>query len=97
MNDLVAATVAEYGGDFTTLVPSDTADVGTRIGRETAAGLTAAPGADNHRVAALKFAFDRDDTGGQEALAPAQSVGGAVIDDDCARCADRPGDPRLAR
>ena len=71
MNDLVATTVAEYGGNFTSLVPGDALDVGARIGRETATGLGSGAGADDHRIAAGKDALDGNDAGGQQALAPA--------------------------
>src|SRR5262249_43312148 len=97
MNDLVASTVAEYGNNFTTLVSCDAADVDARVGRETAAGLGPVAGTDDHRIAAVERPFDRNDASGQQALAAAQRAGGAVIDDDRTRWADRPGDPRFAR
>src|SRR5215831_11895270 len=97
MNDLVTPTVAEDAGNFTTLIAGDTADVAARIGRETAAGLAAGAGADDHRVAALKDALDRDNAGGQQALAAPQSAGGTVVDGERPRWVYRTGDPRLAR
>src|SRR6516162_4656724 len=68
MNDLVAPTVAEDAGNFTTLVTSDAADVGARIGREAAPGLAAGAGANDHRIAAFENPLDRNDSGRQQAL-----------------------------
>src|ERR1700722_15847021 len=97
MNNLVASTVPEYLGNFTTLVTGDAPDIGARISREATAGLDAGAGADDHRVAALEDALDSDDSGRQEARAALQRSSRTVIDDHRAGRIDRTGDPRFAR
>ena len=97
MNDHIAATVAEDGRDFTTLMPGDQPDIAARIGRKAACGLGSGAGADDHAIAPVESAVDPDDARRQEALSLAQRARGAVIDDDRAGRADRAGDPRLAR
>src|SRR5208282_6787134 len=89
MNDLIATTVAEDAGNFTTLVAANTPDIGARIGREAAPGLDPGARADNDGVAPLEDAFDRDDAGGQKALAAPQRVGRPVVDGQCAPWVDR--------
>src|SRR5262252_8595948 len=69
MNNLVASTVTEDAGDFTSLVTGDASNVGARIGGEAAPGFDAGAGADDHRVAALECSLDGDDTSRQQALA----------------------------
>src|SRR6266436_4394404 len=97
MNDLVAPTVAEDAGNFTTLVAGYAPDIIARIGRQSAPGLDAGAGADNDRVAALERTLDRDDAGGQEALAAAQGARRTIVDGQSARGIEGPDDPRLAR
>src|SRR5262245_31949301 len=97
MNDLIATTVAEDVGDFTTLVASDAMDIGARIGRKTASRFAARPGADYHRVSALENPFDADHAGGQQAGAASERPRGAVVDDDRAGRVDGRRDPSLAR
>src|ERR1700731_4959383 len=97
MNNLVASTVPEYLGNFTTLVTGDAPDIGARISREATTGLDAGAGADDHRVAALEDALDSDDSGRQEARAALQRSSRAVIDDHRAGRIDCSGDPSLAR
>ena len=97
MDDLIAPTIAENCCDFTALVAGDKADVASSIGRQTAAGLDAGAGPDDHAIAAIEHAFDPDHPGRQEAFAAAQGTDGAVIDDQGAGGIDRAGDPRLAR
>src|SRR5258708_7546996 len=97
MDDLVATTVAEDGGDFTAFMPGDAADVGARIGGETARRLAARARAHDDRVAALELALDGGDAGGQQALAAPQRLRGTVIDDQHADRIERAGDPALAR
>src|SRR5512133_3967874 len=97
MNDLIATTVTEDVGDFTTLVPGDATDIGARIGRKTASRFAARPGADYHCVAALENPFDADHAGGQQAGAASKRPGGAVVDDDRAGRVDGCRDPSLAR
>src|SRR5215470_18493548 len=96
MNDLIAATVPEDLGNFTTLVAGDAPNIGARIGREAAADLVAGPGTDNDGVAALERAFDRDQARRQQAGAAAERPNCAVIDNNRAGRIDRSGDPRLA-
>src|ERR1700753_2146835 len=96
MNDLVAATVPEDLGNFTTLMAGDAPDIGARISREAATGLGAGAGTDDHGVAALEDALDRDDPGRQQARAALQRPGCAVIDDHRSARIDRTGDPSLA-
>src|SRR6266478_5320661 len=80
MNDLIATTVPEDVGDFTTLVAGNATDIGARVGREPAARFGAASAAYDHRVAALEGAFNGDHTGRQEARAAPQGSGCPVID-----------------
>src|SRR5262249_39654927 len=97
MNDLVAATVPEDLGNFTTLVPGDAPNIAARISRKTATDPAPGRGADKDGVAALEGAFDRDQARGQQTGAAAERPGCAVIDNDRARGIDCSGDPRLAR
>src|ERR1700719_4936849 len=97
MNNLIASTVPEYLGNFTTLVTGDAPDIGARICRKAATGLGAGPGADDHRVATFENALHRDHAGRQQACAALQRPGRAVIDDDRAGWIDCSGDPSLAR
>src|SRR5215472_17952268 len=97
MNDLIAATVPEDLGNFTTLVAGEAPNIGARIGRKAAADLAAGRGTDNDGVAALERAFDRDQASRQQTGAAAERPGCAVIDNNRAGRIDRSGDPRLAR
>src|SRR5437899_5215211 len=97
MNDLVAPTVAEDAGNFTTLVAGDASDIVARIGRQAAPRLDAGTGADDDRVAALEHTLDCDDAGGQQALAAPQRACCTIVDGQRARRIDGPGDPPLAR
>src|SRR6185437_5420047 len=97
MDDHIAATVAEDGRDFTTLVPGDQPYIAARIGRKPACRLGSCARLDDHAIAPVESAVDPDDARRQEALSLAQRARGAVIDDDRAGRADRAGNPRLAR
>src|SRR5471032_223977 len=96
MDDLVAATVAEDGGDFTAFVPGDAADIGARIGGEAARHLAAAACAYDDRVAALEFAFGGCSAGGKQALAVPERLCRAVVDGQHPDGIKRAGDPALA-
>src|SRR5947199_10430897 len=96
MNDLVAPTVAEDAGNFTTLVAGDAFDIVARIGRQAAPCLDAGAGADDDRVAALEHTLDRDDAGGQEAPAAAQRARRTIVAGQSARGIDGSAAPPLA-
>src|SRR6516164_2645124 len=96
MNDLIATTVPEDAGDFTTLVAGDASDIGARIGRQTTPRFAAGAGANDHCVAAFEASLDIDHASRQETRAAAQSSSGAVIDNHRTGWIDRTGDPRLA-
>ena len=97
MDDLIAATVPEDLGDFTTLMAGYPPDVGARISRKSATGLGAGPGADNDRVTAFENTLDRDDACRQKARPTLQCPGRSIVDDDRPGRIDGRGDPRLAR
>src|SRR5260221_10617978 len=97
MDDLVAATVAEDGCDFTAFVPGNPADIVARIGGEAARRLVAVARAHNDGIAAFERSLDGNDAGRQQALAAPQRCPGTVIDGQHADRVERPGDPSLAR
>src|SRR5258708_33598069 len=96
MDDLVAATVAEDGGDFTAFMPGDAADIGARIGGEAARRLAAAATAHDDGVAALGLAFDGGDAGRKQAPAPPQRLCRAGIDGPHPDGGERARDPAFA-
>ncbi len=80
MDHLVAPAISQNCLNFYAFVSGDGARVGARISGQSAREKPAVAPLNQDRVAALEFAFDRNDAGGEKTRAAGERGRGAVID-----------------
>src|SRR5205085_1376 len=97
MDEFVASTVAEDRFDFERALAGDALRVGGAVSGETASDFPTLAIAHKNGVAALETSVDLAHAGRQQALALAERLDGASVDDESALRLQHTGDPSFAR